>query len=298
MAALELYALGRPRICFGETPLSFPSHKAQDLLFCLALAAGQAQKRDRLAEQLWPQQAPGKGRRSLATALWRVGKTLEAFGAQRHAYLRADRDTVVFDAQASYHFDVESFERCAAIGLGRSLPLDEAGRDALEQAGRLYRGDFLEGCYDDWCLVERERLQLFLLRVLKRLQQHCRLTEDYGQAILYGQRLIAIDPLQEDVHRELMRCYAAMGQRAAALRQFQHCRETLRRDLQVEPQEETWRLYQQIRRIEASIPLAEGDWSGIREAIADFRQALDRLESAWHTLSAVAALLPEEGFPR
>ena len=46
----------------------------------------------------------------------------------------------------------------------------------------------------------------------------------------------------------LMRLYAAAGQRAQALRQYEHCRDTLQRDLQAKPDAETERLYREIQR--------------------------------------------------
>ena len=52
--------------------------------------------------------------------------------------------------------------------------------------------------------------------------------------------------LREDVHRELMQLFVLNGQRAHALRQFEHCRELLRRELAIHPMRETMALYQKI----------------------------------------------------
>jgi DNA-binding SARP family transcriptional activator len=162
----------------------------------------------------------------------------------------------------------------------------------LEEALDLYRGDLLEGCYDDWCLAERERLQLLLLRVLKRLQRDCRLGEAFEAAISYGHRLLTLDPLQEDVHRELMRCHVEAGQRPLALGQFRRCRETLRQELDIEPMPETWRLYRRIRGGQEPALLqgtpGEGHAS-LQEALTRLRHTLDALESAWQALQAVTA---------
>src|SRR5262249_25855507 len=61
-------------------------------------------------------------------------------------------------------------------------------------------------------------------------------------------RLIALDPLQESVHRTLMRLYARLGRRAAALRQYQLCVSVLQRELGVEPEADTRQLYQEVLR--------------------------------------------------
>jgi DNA-binding SARP family transcriptional activator len=292
MATLRIYALGRLRVFYDQSPLHFPTQKPQDLLCLLLLHAGETLERDLISERLWPMRSPGKARRSLSTALWRLRQTLEYLPPPSQPYLLSERTTLAFNTTAPYWFDVEAFEQQAALGLAGSLPCAEAHHQALEEALTLYRGDLLEGCYDDWCLAERERLQLLLLRVLKRLQCHYRHCQAFDAAISYGHRLLTLDPLQEDVHRELMRCYVEAGQRPLALEQFQRCRETLRQELDIEPMPRTWRLYRQIRGGQESAPFQEMPGSGhapLQEALTRLRRALDALESAWQALQAATA---------
>src|SRR5262249_32187600 len=66
-------------------------------------------------------------------------------------------------------------------------------------------------------------------------------------AIVTAQRLLQLDPAREETHRLLMRLYAAAGQRAQALRQYEHCRDILERDLQAKPDTETERLHRQLQ---------------------------------------------------
>jgi DNA-binding SARP family transcriptional activator len=252
-------------------------------------------ERDLIAEWLWPMRPPGKARRSLSTTLWRLRQAMKCLPPTQ-PYLLTERSTLAFNTTAPYWFDVEVFEQKAAFGLTGSLPCTEAHRRALEEALDLYRGDLLEGCYDDWCLAERERLQLLLLRVLKRLQRHYRLCEAFEAAISCGHRLVTLDPLQEDVHRELMRCHVEAGQRPLAVEQFQRCRETLHKELHIEPMPETWRLYRQIRggQEPALLQRVSGDaHTSLQEALTRLRRALDALESAWQTLQAVSVELVE-----
>jgi hypothetical protein len=94
----------------------------------------------------------------------------------------------------------------------------------------------------------------------------------------------------------LMRCYVAAGQRSLALEQVRRCRETLRRELQVEPMPETWQLYRQIRGDQSLTPpppKGQGDRSSLQAALAQFRRALDGVESAWQALQAAATELVE-----
>jgi DNA-binding SARP family transcriptional activator len=296
MTTLRIHALGRLCVFCDQAPLEFPTQKTQDLLCFLLLHAGETLEREWIAEQLWPMRTPGKARHCLSTTLWRLRQTLDDHPSLAQPYLLAERRSLAFCTAAPYWFDAEWFERQATFGLAGSLPCAEVHHQALEEALGLYRGDLLEGCYDDWCLAERERLQLLLLRVLKRLQCHHRLCGTFEAAIPHGHRLLAMDPLQEDVHRELMRCYVAAGQRSLALEQFRRCRETLRRELQVEPMPETWQLYRQIRgdqSLTPSPPKGEGDRSSLQVALAQFRRALDGVESAWQALQTAASELVE-----
>jgi DNA-binding SARP family transcriptional activator len=292
MTTLRIYALGRLRVFCDQSPLHFPTKKPQDLLCFLLLHAGEMLERDLIAERLWPMRPPGKARRSLSTALWRLRQALKCSPPPTQPYLLTERSTLAFNTTAPYWFDVEAFERQATFGLTGPLPCAEAQCQALEEALDLYHGDLLEGCYDDWCLAERERLQLLLMRVLKRLQRHYRFCEAFEAAISHGHRLLVLDPLQEDVHRELMHCYVEAGQRPLALEQFQRCQETLRQELQIEPMPETWQLYRRIRggQESALLQTVSGDaHASLQEALARLRRALDTLESAWQALQAVTA---------
>jgi DNA-binding SARP family transcriptional activator len=116
----------------------------------------------------------------------------------------------------------------------------------LDDALRLYRGDYLEDVYADWCALERERLQG---RYLTALETLANLYVDQGylqRAIELHQRLLEQDPYQEAAYQGLMRCYFHLGDRAAAIRQYQICAETLRQDLGLHPMPETEALYLQI----------------------------------------------------
>jgi DNA-binding SARP family transcriptional activator len=261
--------------------------------------AGETLQRDSIAERLWPMRPPGRGRRCLSTTLWRLRRTLDGPATSAQAgCISADRDTIRFERITAYWFDVDAFERKAAAGLQGSLPCDEARARALREALELYRGDLLEDCYDDWCLAEREKLRLLLLRVLKRLQRQARLSGDFELAIAYGERLLSLDSLQEDVHRELMRCHVDAGRQTRALEHFRRCRKMFNAELHVEPMRETWELYHQIRADRsksASVEPHGGSLASLESALTQFDRALVALRYAQEALQKAAA---EFGLPR
>jgi DNA-binding SARP family transcriptional activator/pimeloyl-ACP methyl ester carboxylesterase len=245
MTRLHLSLLGgfEARLEHGS-PLTFRTQKAQALLAYLAVRAGQPHRRDKLAALLWGAMREEQARTSLRQALYDLRKNLG--GAAE--ILRTEGETVSLDS-AAVELDVTTFTRIA----GEETP------EALEQAALLYRGDLLEGFgvdeepFEAWLMEERERLRDLAIDTLARALAHQRKTGAFAAALRTARQLLAIDHLQEPVHRTLMRLHVQAGQRAAALRQYQQCVAVLQRELGVEPEPETKQLYQDILR-QRSIP--------------------------------------------
>ena len=219
-------------------PVTFPSGKVQALLAFLALPPGRAHARDTLATLLWGGLGEVEARASLRQALFMVRKALPAL-----PFLVIERDSVALDP-AIVEVDLIRFERRVADGTP----------PALEEATALYQGDLLAGlavsepAFEEWLLTERERLRELAIEALAKLLSHHRQLGIPEAAVQTGLRLLALDPLQEPVHRTLMRLYFELGRRAAALRQYQACVTALQRELGAEPEIETRRLYEEILR--------------------------------------------------
>ena len=237
MPALTLSLLGGFRARLDDRSLTL-SKKAQALLAHLALSPGQTEPRARLAGLLWGDRADEQARNSLRQTLFELRRVL---GPAGEGCLIADHERVALDP-INLSVDVLELER--AIG--------EDTLAALERAAALYAGELLAGlmvkdpAFESWLAGERERVHELGLRVLGSLLARQTAAGLPERAIETALRLLAIDPLQETVHRALMRLYAAQGRGAAALRRYQVCVEALWRELRVEPEAETKRLYQEI----------------------------------------------------
>jgi DNA-binding SARP family transcriptional activator/tetratricopeptide (TPR) repeat protein len=213
-----------------------PARKVRALLAYLATHPGRAHPRDRLTALLWPDVPDSQARQSLRQALAGLRRALTSSRA-----LVVDADTVAVDP-LRLDVDVIRFERLVAAG----------GQPKLQQAVALYQGDLLDGfhvkspAFEDWLLTERERFRELARQALAKVLEHQSRTGATEAAIHTAGRLLALDVLREDVHRAVMRLYVARGQRGAALRQYQSCVGILRRELGVEPEAATKRLYQEI----------------------------------------------------
>src|SRR5262245_25429336 len=238
-ACLTLLGGFEARLDDGTT-LGLPTHKYKALLAFLATPPGQAHPRDKLVAMLWGELPREQGRAALRQALWALRKALD--GGPPRAIVLED-DTVRLE-QGVVRVDVTEFERAAR---SKEAP-------ALAQAVELYRGEFLAGIapreapFEEWLIVERERLAELAVDALARLLVHQRAEGARQAAIATAQRLLALDPLQEAVHRTLMELHTELGRQGAALRQYQTCVSVLQRELAVEPEAETRALYQDILR--------------------------------------------------
>jgi DNA-binding SARP family transcriptional activator len=244
MAHLSLTLLGGFRARIDGNILPIAIRKSQALLAYLALPLGQARKRDELAALLWGDMRPPQARTRLRQTLFALRKELG-----HPEPLQLIGDTVALDASL-VSADVEAFERCVARG----------SRPALAEAAALYQGELLDGlaldarAFQDWLDAERSRLRDVVLTALATLLAEHRKAGALAEAVQASVRLIALDPLQEPVHRALMELYTQLGRRAAALRQYQLCVALLRRELGAEPAGETRALYQKILQRSAMAP--------------------------------------------
>src|SRR5262249_52017904 len=112
---------------------------------------------------------------------------------------------------------------------------------------------------EEWLVAERRRLRAIAIEGLVQLLEHQQRSGAYEEAMQTALRLLSIDPLQEEVHRSLMRLYDESGNTAQALRQYIICEETLRRELAVEPESATKELRREILRSRRVSPLSRSE---------------------------------------
>jgi len=213
------------------------SRSVQGLLAFLALHPERLCTRDRLAGTFWGELAQDRARASLNTTVWRLRKIVEPDEVPRGTFIETTPSgDIRWNAASGAWVDVAMFEQEVARALTRvpeHCSLSDVRR--VEMALGLYVGDLMEGFFDDWVVDERERLRRTYLDVLTNLIRFYRHLGDTERSLSYAQRVLAMDPFREHVHRELMLIYEEAGERALAIRQYQLCREVLESELGVEP---------------------------------------------------------------
>lgn len=237
---LQVFCLGRLGLQCRDEPdvssrtLLLPATlKGQSLLAYLITHRGRPHTRDHLAELFWGDRPQHNARRSLTTALWQIRRCLPG-----EEFLLTSAADVQFNSQSEFWLDVAVFERLAQAS-SRASRLSAGQISALEQAAALYRGDFLDGFYDDWVLAERYRLESLYHDALAQLVAALEALGEHEASLAAALRLLEHDPLREDAHRAVMRAYCRLGKRNAALEHYARCQQVLAQELGVGPADET-----------------------------------------------------------
>ncbi len=242
MAQVIVRLLGSPQIERNGTLISGIRRKGVAILAYLA-TMNEPQPRDTLATLLWPDYGQADARGNLRRALYNLKSTIG------DEVLRTRDDTLTLAGEDCVWCDVRAF----------SLITEAHERDALDAAALqaaldLYRGDFLQGFsledsvdFDEWQLRQAELLRIGFVDGSAKLVADLKDRSAYGEAIAVARRSLAVLPSCEATHYALMELYAQSGNRAAALRQYEQCRKTLKMELAVEPDLRTEALYDRIR---------------------------------------------------
>jgi predicted ATPase/DNA-binding SARP family transcriptional activator len=247
MSLLALYFLGSPRVCLDGASVKIDRRKVLALLVYLAVTA-QRHSRDELTELLYGRHDRVHARANLRQT---ISLLRRAIGKDQ---LGADHLGVWLPFGKSLWIDVIEFRRLLKIGQTADTQGNlSAAMNHLTKAVGLFRGEFLSGFYlkdstvfEDWQLVVQERLRREQASAFRRVVEIHEVWGQYEQAIDYGRRWLALDPLEEAVHRRLMFLYSLAGHHFEALRQYERCRVVLERELGEKPEEETELLHEQI----------------------------------------------------
>ncbi len=296
MSELRVFLLGGVRILLGPsgTEVHLP-RSSEALLAYLMLSRNRRHPRDALCELFWPDLAPRRARGALSTTLWRLRRTLEG-SAPRGTYLSSSpTGEIWFSESADFWLDVEVLESHVGEALRRrGQGLDDGAARRLATVLDLYNGDLMEGVYDEWVELERRRVRVLYLDGLSQLLDHHQRRGELDDAMAWGQRILQLEPLSEEVHRRMMELYAASGRRPLALRQYETCRKVLAAELGIPPMNETTDVYHRLVAGDpngvatgAAGPSAErAELDSIRERL---QRARESVESALEALERVEA---------
>lgn len=247
-SSLRIQLLGDFGVLVDGRPVredQWARRKAKLLIKLLALQPHHRLHREQIMELLWPEQPAKSAANCLYKALHAARHSLEPQRPSWTAsnFILAREDQIILRAPQELCVDAEEFEHHAAKAFRE--PSEPALRAALE----LYQGDLLpEDLYADWTAARREHLRSTFHQLLLTLGRVYAEQGRYENGRELLDRLVTLDPSNEEAHRQLMLLYASTGRRAEALRQYKRCEDALRFEMDGLPERATVELREQIVR--------------------------------------------------
>jgi len=251
---IKVYCLGDFRVEQDQAVLSdsaWKSKRAKTLLKMLLAQDDHKLLRDQVVEKLWPDDDPEKQRVAYNVMLHRMRKALEPDAGQAPGKdvlcIQNEHDVLALNSTRIWT-DVAEFRK--RFGLARRLKRTKDRAKALaayESTLAIYQGDFLpDDAYDDWAVDARERLRAHYHHALEDAGEIAELLEDRKKAAHFYDLRFASDPCNEKSCRWLMSWHVASGHRSEAVRTYERCERALSRDMEMEPEEQTRRIYRRI----------------------------------------------------
>jgi DNA-binding SARP family transcriptional activator len=233
---LEVRLLGQFEVRLNGAELKIPSRSVQSLLAYLILHAGTAYRREYLAGLFWPDSVETNAKGYLRQALWQLRNAFAMGQAAAPDYFTADKITLAFNTQLPYWLDAAVLEDEQADGL-----------EDLIKTPQVYKGELLPGFYDEWVVLERERLRGLFDRKMQRLLEALQSQRRWEELLMQAEAWIALGDIPEPAYRGLILAHAAQGDLSSALAAYRRCIRSMERGLGVLPSPETTWLAEQLQ---------------------------------------------------
>jgi DNA-binding SARP family transcriptional activator len=232
-----VHLCGGQFVTVGERRLEVPEGCKRLLAFA-ALRRGHVERRE-AAGALWPVGDDNRAAGNLRSALWRLrGVGIDVLEADKWSISLSrgvQVDTTLIGEWATRLINAAPAES--------DLDSWRSSMDAL---------DLLPGWYDDWVIMERERLRQRLLHALEALTRLLVQRHRYADAVDVAMLAVHAEPLRESAQRALIEAHLAEENIFEARRAYVAYRELVRRELRVEPSDDLTRLVRMAGRKAAS----------------------------------------------
>ncbi len=222
-----LQVLEGPALRVDDRPVAMPESSLR-LLVLLAVRRRPAPRRT-VAATLWPGAGEARAGGNLRSAIWRL-RSCGVAVAETAAGLTLGPDITT---------DLAALTGWAARVTGDQPPIDGDLTVPDDVDAAL---DLLPGWYDDWVIVERERVRTCVLHALEQVSRRLSATGRHAQAVDAAIAAVGADPLRESAQRALIGAHLAEGNLAEAQRTFRGYRDLLVAELGVAPSPALWRL--------------------------------------------------------
>jgi len=210
---------------------------ARDLFF-LILAHPEGLTKEEISLVFWPDASIEESKFRFKNTMYRLRRALgkDCIVLVQNVYL--------FNNKVDYVYDVELFLKENALANQSQEIVQKLTH--YREAIKYYRGNYLAEIDTTWALSPREYLRQIYLNILLQVSILYLEQSNFELALEYCQRAISEDNLLEDAYRLAMKIYAAMGNRAGLVQQYQRCVEVMEQEINATPSDQTHELLQSL----------------------------------------------------
>jgi len=231
-------------------PLSadaWTTKRARDILCFIASRRHRRASKDTIIDTFWGEADFDVVEKNFHPTVSHIRKALNSNQPLKQKFLLYRDGDYLLNPEFSYRIDTEEFDRLVTEAeAARRAREFERCIGAYEQAIALYRGDFMQGSYDEWVDEQRSYYQEQHLRMLESLAAVAQKMQEWPRSLDLAHRILHADPFREDIHCMIMRAHAALGNRVAVKEQYESLSRLLRKELGVEPATDTQKIYQEL----------------------------------------------------
>jgi len=226
---------------------AWTTRRARDIFCYIATSKHRRVAKDVLIEAFWPGEDPAHVEKNFHPTISHIRKALNSRQPFKQNFILFRDGAYQLNPELTYSIDSEEFERNIADAETAKREKDpRALREALESAHLLYRGEFMSGVYEDWAEERRAFYAEQFARVTAALAKQCFNEKNWSAAVKYANEVLKDDPFREDMHRLVMKTLAAQSKPAAVKKHFAELQDLLKKELGIEPANETSRLYKEL----------------------------------------------------
>jgi DNA-binding SARP family transcriptional activator len=226
---------------------AWTTRRARDIFCFITSRRHRRASKDTLIDLFWGEADAETVTRNFHPTISHIRKALNSNQPLKQNFLLYREGNYLLNPEFTYRIDTEEFDRLVAEGeAARRRNEHERTLACYEAAVRLYRGEFMQGCYDKWVEEQRAYYREQYLHLLEALILAAQKESEWLRSLQLAQLVLREDPFREDIHCLVMRAHAAQGNRSAVKEQYELLRKLLREELGVEPAPETQKLYSQM----------------------------------------------------
>jgi len=239
---IKIRSLGRMQVLKNNqiiTSSDWQTQAARDLFFML-LAHPAGMTKEEISLVFWPDASNNEAKFRFKNTIYRLRR---AVGKDT---ILLEQNLYMFNNKLDYEYDVELFLKENALAAKTQDPIESLTH--FREAIKYFGGSYLSDIDQNWVHSPREYLRELYLNILLQVSILYFNQSNYDLALDYCQRALNEDSLFEDAHRQAMRIFAAKGNRAALVQQYQRCVETFEREINATPSAQTHELFDLLKK--------------------------------------------------